>query len=165
MRQLGAAFLMYANTNELHAPNQPSGVAAPGSGVTYWENLAPYAGENIPPKASDTAAAGSIMHCPAHTEYPGAFSYFANRFIITPADKIRLDAIERPDKKVLFYEVHTRMQWAIASYYAGGTGKAPFFPPFTHHAHRSGSNFVFADGHVEFTNASLNHEPTHWTPW
>ena len=164
MRQLGTAFNLYVAENNMRVPNQPTGVVAPGNNVTYWERLAPYTGFTGEMRASDEAARGSVMHCPNHTEWEGAFSYFANRYLFTPSDDIRVNRIERPSEKILFYEVHTRMQWAIASYYGGGTGKPPYFPFFTHHAHKGGSNFVFVDGHVEFTDESLNYEPDHWWP-
>jgi len=164
MRQLGMAFSLYSAENNMQVPNQPSGVVAPGYNATYWERLAPYAGYEGEMRASDEAARGTVMHCPNHTEWEGAFSYFANRYLFTPTDDIRVNAIEEPSDKILFYEVHTRMQWPIASYYGAGTGKSPFFPAFTHHAHDGGSNFVFVDGHVEFTDKSLNYQPDHWLP-
>jgi prepilin-type N-terminal cleavage/methylation domain-containing protein/prepilin-type processing-associated H-X9-DG protein len=150
LRQIGMAFIAYCSDNKDRVPHQPGGTPGPSGDSTYWEVLGPYAGWTKPMRADVTAAAGTVMHCPAHIESPGAFSYRANHMIFVPeaSGTLLTSQIDTPPFRVLFFECHTGMAWPPAGHPGSGYGKAPF-PNGNNPSHGNNYNWLFADGHVK----------------
>ncbi|EIP99965.1 prepilin-type N-terminal cleavage/methylation domain-containing protein [Opitutaceae bacterium TAV1] len=165
LRQIGVAFQLYAADNKSAFPTQEKKDSLPGSNESYWEKIGPYANW-VKMQAAANAAQNTIMHCPNHTEHPGAFSYRANSNIVKPASAagapVRLERVQDPTRKILLYEVHTAAWWPWTETSASGFGKTPFTPEYTYHAHGNVSNHLFVDGHVSTSGEKLNNRPKYW---
>ena len=162
LRQLGIAVQLCVSDNDMTYPYQPAGNAAPANMQTAFEWIAPYLKWPEPLKAGINAARNTVMHCPNHTENPGSFSYRANNAIFVPpgTTQVKQLQIKSLARTVLFYEVHVDCRWPLAAPYNWGTGKSPYIPSFTYHAHGNVSNYLFCDGHVSSTGETIP-----WANW
>lgn len=168
LRQLGAGFHAYLGENNMMIPTQVTGSGGSGVAGSFFEKVAPYANWTRPMTASTSAAQNTFMHCPAHTEQPGSFSYRLSAFLVaSPSgavpgsglanNQLSYLAVKSPSSKVLAWEIHTSCQWPLATHYNVGTGKLPFSPLFSKatFTHGTGSNYLFADGHAETRSDGL----------
>lgn len=165
LRQIGVAFQLYAADNKSTFPTQEQKDSQPGSNASYWEKVGPYASWTRMQAGPDVAA-NTLMHCPNHTEQPGAFSYRANNNMVQPSTAaeapVRLQRVQDAPRKILLYEVHTACWWPWTATSATGFGKSPFTPEYTYHAHGDVSNHLFVDGHVASSGARLTNRPKYW---
>jgi len=174
MRQIGFGFHAYLADNNMMIPVQGSNSSGgtPPTGGQFFYQIGPYCGWPSSIGAGANAARNTFMHCPAHTEQPGAFSYRFSSFLIgdtnsttssIPNHSLSYMQIVSPDSKVLAWEIHTSCGWPMTSSYSVGTGKKPFTPLFgtNTYTHVTSSNYLFADGHVEARSDSL----ANWLNW
>lgn len=160
LKQIGAGFEGYKADHRLYLPQQPEVLNGADPKQTWWGAIAPYINWPEPLVMGPNAAKGTIGHCPAHTEHPGSFSYYASLFMITApgTPPVSMPAVVHPHKKVILWEVHTLSWWPLVSLPGPGTGKAPFIPAYTYPAHGHNTNHLYADGHVE----SRRDDPSYW---
>lgn len=174
MRQIGTGFHAYLAENNMIIPTQRSASAggAPPTGGQFFALIGPYCGWPATLPWGTTAAKNTFMHCPAHTEQPGSFSYRFSSFLVgdtasttasVPNRPLSYIIIRSPQNKVLAWEIHTLCAWPMTSSYNVGTGKTPFTPLFSAntYTHHVSSNYLFVDGHVEARGDSLSN----WMYW
>lgn len=160
LRQIGVAFQSFLAEHKGKYPQQPTNTSGwvPLDQNTWWGRIGPYLGWKMPYVASPEAAAGTVGHCPNHTEQPGSFSYVANWYIITnpnnPSPKnlpVSAGSIKRPAEKVLVHEAHTVSWWPNTNL-SGVRGKPPLYPVgqglVGRYMHLKLLNYLFVDGHV-----------------
>jgi prepilin-type N-terminal cleavage/methylation domain-containing protein/prepilin-type processing-associated H-X9-DG protein len=145
LRQLGTAARLYANDNDQTLPVTTH--QRRQGGKSWSITLQEYAGGKI------------VFRCPADEHQTRAYSYVINDFLTpNPAgapdlDFSKLSRLERPRETVLFAEASQGYASADHFHFSNYRGqKVPleiFKEQIAVRRHSGGSNYVFADAHVE----------------
>lgn len=144
MRQIGLLFQLYANDFEVY----PKTIRA-GDGTQRWWKQLPAAG--LVPHEDNLAYANgpnARLFCPASTGYTYAMPYTDNSPMglggnYNGNEYVRPSHVRRPSEKVSLFEYRGDFNRRAAT-------SSSFWPgSYNLTVHNKGSNFLFADGHVE----------------
>jgi len=150
LRQIGIGFAMYMTENGGRYPLDRAASDWSAPQIFWWLPIAPLVGNTFT-TPNGNAAAGTVGHCPTHTENPGSYSYRGNSNLLTvPA--VVADSVGQPSAKLLVFECHTYCEIPlVAGCWWAGWLKAPFGagggPSIN--THQSVSNFLMCDLHVK----------------
>jgi prepilin-type N-terminal cleavage/methylation domain-containing protein/prepilin-type processing-associated H-X9-DG protein len=155
LRQIGIGFGMYMTESDGRFPADRGAQDWSVPQIYWWLPIAPLVGNNFT-APTPTAAAGTIGHCPTHTENPGSYSYRGNGNLLTvPA--VPADSVNQPSSKLLVFECHVEC-WVpyTTPVWWGGWLKAPFGVSGgpSVNTHQNVSNFLMCDLHVKSSHYS-----------